>query len=193
MGIMEGIIIVLSYLLGCFNTGYYYTRIFYRQDIRAVGTNVTGAMNVSRLAGKKGFLITFLGDALKGALPVMVCRILKLSDIVTMTCILMVITGHIFPFQLKLKGGKGLSTAFGAYLVFNPFLILYLSVTCIVLFPLIRRYTITCLSAFILLPIELLILGYSGWVVFFFFINTVVIILACRNNFKEYFNKTDKL
>lgn len=178
--------IIVSYLIGCFNTGYYYVRLFHREDIREIGTKVTGAYNVSRIAGKKGFIITFLGDALKGALVVFLCRILKLEDPVMLLCILMVLLGHIFPFQLRFQGGRGLSTAFGAFLAFHPVVILYWLITSIICFMLIRRYTVTCLSALILLPVELFILDYPPVVILFFLLYMLTIIYACRDNLKDF-------
>lgn len=186
MGTREVVVIILSYFIGCINTGYYYTRFAYKKDIRNVGTNVTGAMNVSRIAGKKGFIITFLGDALKGAFVVFLCRMLSVSETATLFSILTVIAGHIFPIQLQLKGGKGLSTAFGALLAFNPLFILYLIITCGILLPFVRRYTVTSLFAFLLLPLELQIAGYHWRVRLLILLCVVMIFYACRSNLKEY-------
>lgn len=193
MGILTIVIIIFSYFLGCINFGYYYVRYFYKQDIRAVGTNVTGAMNVSRIAGKKGFLITFACDAIKGAIPVAICRILQLNNTIAMVCILMVIIGHIFPFQLSFQGGKGLSTAFGAYLLFNPMLIIYLLLTCAFLLPFVRRFTVTSLFAFILLPAELYF-SYHSWVMSgFFLLYTTIILYACRDNLIDFFKRKEDM
>ena len=186
MGYKDISVIVISYLLGCFNTGYYYVRLFYKKDVRTVGTNVTGAYNVSKISGKKGFVITFAGDALKGAMAVVLCRLLRSTDDTTLLCIFMVLAGHIFPFQLKFKGGKGLSTAFGAFLIFNPILIVYWLISCLAFFFLIRKYTITCLFALAILPLELFVGGYPWPMIFFFLSYAILIIYACRGNFKEY-------
>ncbi len=180
------IAVLVSYGLGCFNSGYYYTRLIYKKDIRDVGTNVTGAMNVSRLAGKKGFLITFLGDALKGALVVFLARSLALGQRGILFCILAVLLGHIFPIQLHFQGGKGMSTIFGALLAYQPFMILLLFLTCLAFYPFIRRYTITGLYALLLFPLELFLADYSMAVVLFTLIYAVLIIYACRSNVKEY-------
>jgi len=189
MELMDILIIILSYLLGCFNTGYYYMRIFYKQDIRNVGTNVTGATNVSKVAGKKGFIITFLGDALKGALTVLLCRIFMLNDTITMISILMVIIGHIFPFQLKFRGGKGISTVTGAFLMYHPMLMVFLLVTCGVLLPFLRRNTVTSLFALLLLPLELFIADYPIKMIGFILIYALVIVYACRSNVKDFIDK----
>ncbi len=185
--IMKTIISVLiSYGLGCFNTGYYYTHLLYKEDIRKVGTNVTGAMNVSRLAGKKGFLVTFLGDALKGAGAVFLARSLSIAPWGILLCILAVLMGHIFPIELHFRGGKGMSTIFGALLAYKPLMILLLFLTCLVFYPFVRRYTITSLYAFLLFPLELFLLGYSMTEVLYGLAFAVIIIYACRSNIKEY-------
>jgi len=186
MGYTDIIAIVLSYLLGCINTGYYYVRLVHKQDIRTIGTKVTGAYNVSRLAGKKGFVVTFIGDALKGAIVVLICRFMAVADTVLLLSILLVLAGHIFPFQLKFRGGKGLSTAFGAFLLFNPIIILMWFVASIVFFPFVRRYTVTVLFALVCLPFELFIFDYPYKIIFFFILYAALIVFACRSNLQEF-------
>lgn len=178
--------VLVSYGLGCFNTGYYYTRLLYKKDIREIGTKVTGAMNVSRLVGKKGFLITFLGDALKGAMVVFLARSLALPQWGILLCILSVLLGHIFPIQLHFQGGKGMSSIFGALLAYQPFMILLLFLTCLAFYPFVRRYTITSLYAFLLFPLELFLTDFSMTVVLFALVYAALIFYACRSNIKEY-------
>lgn len=186
MRLTSYLLIMISYIIGCFNTGYYYTRFFYQKDVRSFGTNVTGATNVSRVAGKKGFAVTFLGDSLKGALIVFICRLIRLSEITTLWCILAVIAGHIFPFQLRFRGGKGISTMFGAFLAYDPLLILYLLITCVIIYPFVRRFTITSLFAMILLPLELLLMDREEKEIIPVLFCMLVIIYACRGNLKEF-------
>ncbi len=186
MSIKDIILILLSYALGCFATGYYYVRLFYKKDIRAVGTKVTGAFNVSQLCGKKGFIITFLGDSLKGVLIVLLCRVFVIDDIVILICILMVILGHIFPIQLNFKGGKGLSTALGAFLAYYPPIVILWLITFLIILPLIRRYTITCLFALLFLPLELFIADFPLRVILFFLFYATIILVTCRSNLKDY-------
>lgn len=180
------ILVIICYSIGCLNTGYYYTRLSLKKDIREFGTGVTGAMNVSQLAGRKGFVLTFLGDALKGALVVLIARSCLVVEWRVLLCILMVLIGHIFPIQLRFHGGKGMSTIFGALLTYHPIFILLLFLTCVVIFPFVRRYTITSLYAFLIFPLELFFADYSIIVVMFAIAYSVVIIYACRSNIKEY-------
>ena len=186
------IVVIVSYLLGCFNTGYYYTRIFYHKDIRNMGTNVTGAMNVSRLAGKKGFFITFLGDALKGVLVVLLCRVLRVNELAVLLSVLAVILGHIFPFQLKFKGGKGMSTVLGALLTFHPVMVLILLADCAVFLIFSRRYTISSLFALAVFPIELIAMRYPWDTIIILTLCSVAIIFACRDNLREFYYEVRK-
>ena len=180
------LVMIISYSFGCFNTGYYYAHRFLKRDIREVGTSVTGAMNVSRLAGKKGFALTFLGDAIKGTLVVLLSKGMEMKDWRVLLSIFLVLLGHIFPVQLQFRGGKGMSTIFGALIAYQPMYILYLFLTCVVIYPFVRRYTITSLYALLIFPLELFLAGYSATIVIFSISWSGLIILACRSNIKEY-------
>lgn len=148
----NGTAVLLSYLLGCINVGYYYVRYGYQQDIREIGTRVTGATNVSRLAGNRGFIITLTGDALKGMAAVGIGRWLQVSDFVLLICIFSVAVGHIFPIQLKFKGGKGFAATAGALLVYSPVMLLVaLTISGGVLL-FVKRRTISVLIALWIMP-----------------------------------------
>ncbi len=65
----KGIGVVLgSYVLGCFTTGYYLVRWRTGQDLRGLGSGSVGAKNAGRVLGAMGFLLTLTGDLAKGAL-----------------------------------------------------------------------------------------------------------------------------
>lgn len=179
-------LLIISYLIGCFNTGYYYMKLFYHEDIRNLGTKVTGARNVSRFAGKAGFIITFLGDCAKGALVVLLCRLFQCDDTITLAGILLVIAGHIFPFQLNYRGGKGLSTAVGAFLVYQPLLILAWLFLFIIMLIFIRRATAVCALSLSALVLVLVLTGSSWMTIVFFLLYALIINYACRLNIKEY-------
>lgn len=186
------IIVLINYILGCINTGYYYVLLRYRSDIRTIGTNVTGATNVGRLAGKRGFIITFFGDFLKGILAVLLLRYFKVSDMAVLCGIFMVIAGHILPIQLKFKGGKGFSTWLGAFLTFDPVIVAIAAVTSGILLLFIRELTITGLFALCLLPVELIFFRYNWKTIIIVALCGLLILYACRNNLKEYFDHNKK-
>lgn len=180
-------IIISSYILGCFSTGYYLVRFLYKKDIRNIGSFSTGATNVSRLYGKKGFLIVLLGDGFKGFLALLMCKyLLGETSIVIQICLILVVLGHIFPIQLGFKGGKGIAVSLGAFLCFDYNLLILMSISFLILFIFLRDYKISGLGAYILLPIEVLFKGENLINVIFLILVTLFIIYAHKKNIQEY-------
>lgn len=109
-----------SYFLGSIPFGYILVRIFRGQDVRTTGSGNIGATNVSRTSPALGAL-TLLLDALKGLAAVALARAWYPDQKVLMgVAALMAIVGHVFPAWLKFKGGKGVATGFGAFLLLAP-------------------------------------------------------------------------
>lgn len=108
-----------AYVLGCFATGYYLVRATKGVDIRTVGSGSVGARNVSRALGKTGFILTTLGDFFKGALAIWAARRFFHDERLVMIALLAVVAGHIWPVQLRFRGGKGVATSIGALLVYD--------------------------------------------------------------------------
>jgi glycerol-3-phosphate acyltransferase PlsY len=116
-----------AYLFGSIPTGYLLVRAFRHQDIRTVGSGNIGATNVMR-SGSKGLgAATFLLDVLKGAAAVwlgaLAFRHLAIAepprDVEALAALFAVI-GHMFPVWLGFRGGKGVATGFGVFLVAAP-------------------------------------------------------------------------
>ena len=106
-------VIFLSFLMGSVPFGFIVGKLK-GVDVRNYGSGNIGATNVSRVLGKKyGVLVLFL-DALKGALPVLFAG--KYGVLAGISAIL----GHCFSPFLKFRGGKGVATALGAFLVISP-------------------------------------------------------------------------
>jgi glycerol-3-phosphate acyltransferase PlsY len=93
-------------------------------DVREVGSGNIGATNVSRAVGKKLGAVVLLLDAAKGALPVAAALLLARAGIASpigvAACALAAVAGHCFPVWLKFRGGKGVATALGVFLVLDP-------------------------------------------------------------------------
>jgi glycerol-3-phosphate acyltransferase PlsY len=123
------LLLPIAYLLGSIPWGVILTRIFSDVDVRAAGSKNIGAYNVFRLAGKRLGLMTLGGDLLKGAIPVLVgISWLGVSDwkgeVLVCLVALSAFAGHLFPVFLGFKGGKGVATAAGCFLVISPFVVL---------------------------------------------------------------------
>jgi glycerol-3-phosphate acyltransferase PlsY len=119
----------LSYLLGSIPFGYLLVRIFRGQDVRQTGSGNIGATNVARSSPALG-AVTLLLDAAKGLLAVYVAaQIVKrtslgyydprLFSLMAMAAFF-AIAGHMFPVWLKFRGGKGVATGLGAFVVIAP-------------------------------------------------------------------------
>jgi glycerol-3-phosphate acyltransferase PlsY len=122
------LIAAASYLLGSIPTGYLLIRFFRKQDIRQAGSGNIGATNVLRYGGKGLGAATFLLDMLKGSSAVWLGALLgglllphyaPQRNIEALSA-LIAILGHIFPVWLNFRGGKGVATGFGVFLVAAP-------------------------------------------------------------------------
>ena len=118
------LIAAVSYLLGSIPVGYLLVRIFRKQDIRAIGSGNFGATNVLRSGGKGLGAATFLLDVLKGCSAIWLAAylasvlapgvpLLNMEGLAAICAVL----GHMFPIWLRFKGGKGVATGFGVFLV----------------------------------------------------------------------------
>ncbi len=120
-------IALAAYLLGSIPVGYLLMRIFRRQDIRTVGSGNIGATNVLRSGGKALGAATFVLDVVKGATAVLlgaaiagpVLPTIPQRDVEALAALFAVL-GHMFPVWLKFRGGKGVATGFGVFLVAAP-------------------------------------------------------------------------
>jgi glycerol-3-phosphate acyltransferase PlsY len=136
------LIAAVTYLLGSIPTGYLLVRVFRHEDIRSVGSGNIGATNVLRTVGKGLGAATFLLDMLKGSTAVWVGGLIGAMLIpdtplraVQALAALCAVLGHMFPIWLKLRGGKGVATGFGVFLVAAPWAALAaISVFIVVLF-----------------------------------------------------------
>jgi len=138
------LIAALSYLLGSIPFGYLLVRAFRGRDVRQTGSGNIGATNVARSSPVLGVL-TLLLDALKGSVAVVVALLLSrgeipgwagsnlpwfpghawtaLSPMVVIragTAALFAILGHMFPVWLRFRGGKGVATGLGSFVVIAP-------------------------------------------------------------------------
>lgn len=177
-----------AYLLGGMSTGYYLVKLWRQEDLRNQGSGATGATNAGRVLGKKGFLLTLTGDALKGALVPALSMFFNLSLTTLILCLIAVVAGHIWPLQLELRGGKGVAPALGGILVVDPMLVLAAAGVFLFVLALTRQFTISGLAAILGAPILSLIMAKpfeqsAGWAVL-----AILILWAHRKNIREMLN-----
>jgi glycerol-3-phosphate acyltransferase PlsY len=120
-----GIFVALfGYLLGSVPTGLLLAKFFSKVDPRKMGSKNIGATNIFRTAGKGLGILTLVGDVLKGIIPIGIAIQLSVSDLWLAGVGLSPFLGHIFPIFLGFRGGKGVATALGVYLVISPIAVL---------------------------------------------------------------------
>ncbi|MBR1891626.1 MAG: glycerol-3-phosphate 1-O-acyltransferase PlsY [Clostridia bacterium] len=121
------IVAVASYLFGNINTAIIISKLL-KKDIRTQGSGNPGTMNMSRVFGLKIGALVLLLDILKGVLPTLIAGFifgdktfegtsLPITLICRYTAGFFVILGHIFPVFYKFKGGKGIASTIGVFLV----------------------------------------------------------------------------
>lgn len=110
---------VVCYLIGCVSTSYYVTKAHIGQDIRDLGSGNAGAQNVGKVLGRPWFFVILLLDMLKGYVVVLGGTHLGLSSTVVTLGIVAVVSGHIWPAHMGLRGGMGIATSLGAVLAFH--------------------------------------------------------------------------
>ena len=115
------VIFLAAYLCGSIPFGFLLGRLFSGTDVRKTGSGNIGATNVARSAGPVAGILTLLLDAAKGAAPVCLARH-YFPDVAALQTLagLGALTGHCFPVWLKFRGGKGVATAAGLFLVLCP-------------------------------------------------------------------------
>jgi len=120
-----GVFVALfGYLLGSVPTGLLLAKFFSKVDPRKTGSGNIGATNIFRTAGKGLGILTLVGDVLKGMIPIGIAIQLNVSDLWLAGVGLSTFLGHVFPIFLGFKGGKGVATALGVYLVISPIAVL---------------------------------------------------------------------
>jgi len=161
-------IIILAYLLGSIPFGYLIVHLTTKVDVRETGSGGTGATNVSRRAGKLAGVLTLLLDALKGAVAVAVARSLvalpfagvhggsSLPHWWVAVAGVVAIVGHCFPIWLGFRGGKGVATGIGVFLMLATLPVVGTAVIFVLIVAMTRYVSLGSIVAAALLPVMIL-------------------------------------
>lgn len=153
--------LVLGYALGSIPFGLVLTRAAGLGDIRSIGSGNIGATNVLR-TGRKGLaLATFLGDALKGTVAILVARWFA-GEGAAMAAAVGAFLGHVFPVWLGFKGGKGVATYIGCLLgLYWPAALAFCAVWLAMAFTF-RISSLSALTASVVVPLGLFLGGWAS-------------------------------
>lgn len=154
-------VVLLAYLLGSIPFGYLIVHLRMGADVRTSGSGGTGATNVSRRAGKAAGVLTLLLDALKGAAAVLMAKWLvdasPQSEWWIAVAAVAVMLGHIFPVWLGFRGGKGVATGVGVFLVLMPEVLATAALLFLIVVFLTRYVSLGSIVAVLAIPILVLL------------------------------------
>jgi acyl phosphate:glycerol-3-phosphate acyltransferase len=125
--LLKFLFVALAYLLGSIPFGYLLVKYLFTrgEDVRRVGSGGTGATNVARRAGAAAGLLTYVFDVAKGVAAVTLMRTVAADDYSWIgAAAIAAIVGHVFPVFLGFRGGKGVATGVGVYIVLAPYSVL---------------------------------------------------------------------
>ena len=186
------IFIILFYFIGSIPFALILPKLFGLGDIRSIGSGNVGATNVLRTGNKYLAFGVLCLDVLKGLLPFFLLNLFfdNISLLHTILLCHFAILGHIFPFWLKFKGGKGVATYIG--FLFGIHLFLGLSfITLWIVITLISRYSsLSSVVSLLIAPIYFFI-NSNNYISTFLLYLFLIITLKHHENIKRLLNRTE--
>ena len=185
------LLVVAAYLLGSIPFGYLIVRGKSGADIRETGSGGTGATNVSRRAGKAAGVLTLLLDAAKGCVAVLITGAVVGNDWVIAAAAIAALVGHIFPVWLGFRGGKGVATGVGIFLVLAPIALLCAGVVFVAIVVLTRYVSLGSITAAILIPVFVWLQFDSRPLLIASIVGALLIVFAHRGNIQRLASGTE--
>jgi glycerol-3-phosphate acyltransferase PlsY len=181
-------LLLIAYTCGCFATGYYWVRWTTGRDLRQIGSGNCGAKNAGRILGLKGYVVTAIGDVLKGWAAVSLAAFFGLDGWWLAAAAIAVVIGHNWPIQLGFRGGKGVATTYGAILAIAPMVGFSLWLVFLPLRALIfRSTTLAGLFTFAIAPLIAWGLDHQFWrIVLLIILSSMLWLTHWRNLLEEW-------
>lgn len=178
---------VAGYLLGSIPFGYLLVRAFRGADVRTTGSGNIGATNVARTSPILG-LLTLVFDVLKGIAAVgLALTMFPGNRTVAFVAALAAISGHVFPVWLRFRGGKGVATGLGSFVLLTPKAILLAMAVFVVMLATFRYVSLASVTAAASLPVFALLLreGSGSVQIVLVSLSSALIILKHRQNIRR--------
>lgn len=175
------IVCIVAYFLGNIATSYIVSKRAAKIDIRKHGSGNAGATNVLRVLGVRAAAITFAGDALKGAVAVILGRYLG-GDYGAVLAGLFVVIGHNWPILLKFKGGKGVAATIGSMLAINPLVVLIVIIIGVTILITTKYVSLASITGMIIFPIFMIVLKQPVEYIAYSFLIAAIAIYRHRTN-----------
>ena len=189
----------MAYLVGSISFAVVVSKCMRLPDPHSYGSGNPGATNVLRTGNKLAAALTFIGDALKGYLAVMLVRVLlgdgsltsSLSSWLLCGVVIAVFLGHLFPMLHGFKGGKGVATACGILFGIHWILGVATLSTWMIVAIFMRYSSLAALAAAVFAPIYFVFLfGFQPMAIALTFI-CALLIWRHRSNIRNLMNGTE--
>ena len=174
--------------MGSIPFGLILTKAFLKKDIREVGSGNIGATNVLRTGNKKIGYLTLVFDVLKAVIPVLYVKY-KFPELIYISSLL-VFLGHVFPFWLKFKGGKGVATYVGILFSINYIFGIIFIFSWLIIFFVSKYSSLGSILSSLTIPI-FIFLNSNYQNEYFFIIMFVLILYTHKANVKRLINKEE--
>jgi glycerol-3-phosphate acyltransferase PlsY len=172
----------IGYFLGSIPFGYLLVKAFRGADVRTTGSGNIGATNVARTSRLLG-IATLALDALKGAAAVfLVSRIFRGESVLPFVAALAAVAGHMFPVWLRFRGGKGVATGLGSFVLLTPKAILVTLAIFVALAAAFRLVALASIIAAASLPLLAMLFGENGKPVWLMAAACLLIVLKHHQN-----------
>jgi acyl phosphate:glycerol-3-phosphate acyltransferase len=180
----EALVILGAYLVGSIPTGVIVGRMR-GFDPRVVGSGNIGTTNVARAGGMSAAAMTFAGDVLKGAIPVMVAQAAGCPVAIVAATGLAAFIGSICSVFLRFRGGKGVAAALGIWLAISPTVILIALAVFIVVVAISRIVSLASMGAAIALPPTVAAFRLPQHYLLLAILMTALVLLRFRDNIQR--------
>lgn len=183
--------VILGYVMGCSSMAFY-IGLAKKKDIRTAGSGNLGASNATVLFGWVAGVAVALHDIAKSLLAVIIAKwLFRDLEYAGAVAGIAAVLGHIFPFYLKFKGGKGLASYFGLTLALNWKLALMVAAIIILVTLITDFISVGAMSTVIFVPTYMAVTTHNWILVTILCIGTVVMLYKHWENVVRICNRTE--
>lgn len=202
--------LVVGYLFGSLSSAIIVCKIMGLPDPRTQGSHNPGATNVMRIGGKKAAYTTFVGDFLKGLIPVLIATFATQTDVnaagiadgsATVVSLnshsaiagaaLGAFLGHLYPLYFGFKGGKGVATLAGVLIGVSPVIFLCFAATWLAVLFSTGYVSLASMLGAVIAAIAALLIGFPKALVGVLMALAVLVIYRHRENIHKLKNGTE--
>ncbi len=184
--------LIFCFFIGGIPSGFLIGKLFGEKDLRRKGSHNIGATNAFRVLGAYPALLILICDVLKGCLPLIILKLQDSTPLFLACCGISAILGHDFSPYLKFRGGKGVATSLGVFMILSPKALFVSFLFWILLVLFLRIVSLASLCAGICLPIAIAFGDYPRITVFAGFTASLLLIFRHKENIRRLLKGEEK-